>query len=311
MTLTAEVVSSSVLSTLPPEPRGGTVHSVYRHATNILCRDMTWLCLHPQGVPLHPYSIQVGLKPEGLWADEFLGTSVREEAEVSRTHIDLGRGRLTVVLEGAGVWESKLNPFETLSEAEPYRALDTLDELVEGIHVESPFLAVLTGKAKRPPELGEAAFSAVHLEAARVIRQMEISWTSASLEGMLRAARRAVGMGFGLTPSGDDFLTGMLAASYCFAFHDEFRMKVFEAMRPLIHRTSLPSFFMLKAALHGLYPEPVATLLSALGHGDSPRLRAAFDRLVHAGATSGQDLLAGILCWLRIATSCGAAHAAY
>jgi hypothetical protein len=60
MTVDAQLASSGVLSCLGQKPRSGCVHSSFAHTVNILCPDMTWICLHPTAVPMHPFSVRLG-----------------------------------------------------------------------------------------------------------------------------------------------------------------------------------------------------------------------------------------------------------
>jgi hypothetical protein len=150
--------------------------------------------------------------------------------------------------------------------------------------------------------------------AARVgvaVDMMESAWRLRCVEPVLKGVKQLVGLGIGLTPSGDDFLIGFVGAAYFFAHADDFRKAVFEGMRPLVHRTNLPSFFMLKAALGGSYPGPLSDFLHAIETGSAARVRSAAKCLTGLGATSGQDMLAGVLSWLHVSSTCGAADAAH
>jgi hypothetical protein len=310
MSLRAETISSSLESLLKIRPRRGRVHSCYSRTVNILCDDMTWTCLHPPEVPLHPYSVRIGPYERSHTGGDFLDASRQEAAEISHSMIDLGQGRVRISLEGAGVWDSSLTPLTRAPEAELGDSLVSLDALLEGVDVESPFLDVLT--VRNAGESGDGSVSSVMIaRAAAVMGKTEDAWKARLLDGTLEAMTHIVGLGFGLTPSGDDFLVGLLGASHFFAYDDNFRKAVFSTMQSLIHRTSLPSFFMLKAALEGRYPEPLAGLLHSLACRDLYQLRRALDCLFSVGAMSGQDLLAGVLFYLRISAICGVAHAAH
>jgi hypothetical protein len=165
----------------------------------------------------------------------------------------------------------------------------------------------------------------VRAQADRAVFDIETGLRLQSITHLLRGVRRIVGMGLGVTPSGDDFLTGLIAAYYFFANDDDFRQRLFVGAGSLIDRTTLPAFFMLKAALKGLCPEPLAGLLYALsnfdasrhvsqgsyaGYGDLARLKGAIENLTACGATSGRDMLAGVMSWLRASADCECAYAA-
>jgi hypothetical protein len=128
---------------------------------------------------------------------------------------------------------------------------------------------------------------------------------------LLDAARRAIGLGSGFTPSGDDFLTGLLAALRCFAPGQGSFQQVMLDIRRLIHRTTLPSFFMLKAALDGCYPEYLARVLESLSSGRPERVGSSLRLLLGTGATSGEDMLAGLIVYMKAASRIGYTHAAH
>jgi len=119
--------------------------------------------------------------------------------------------------------------------------------------------------------------------------------------GDARGLASLVGLGVGLTPSGDDVLLGALAAldlvSACSPVAMPLRRELVAALPvPLEARTTRLSAQMLRAAADGLYAEPVLDLLHVLADdGTSPapveRAAAALARLGHR---SGRDTLLGI-----------------
>ncbi|WP_171046330.1 oxamate carbamoyltransferase subunit AllH family protein [Lentibacillus cibarius] len=99
---------------------------------------------------------------------------------------------------------------------------------------------------------------------------------------------RFVGLGIGLTPSGDDFLTGLLATWQYFAFP---LYKDFEPNQAdLKGRTTDVSYFMLKHCLEGQVNEALLALLENLDGDPTPQLR----QLLAIGSTSGTDMLVGV-----------------
>ncbi|MCP3993907.1 MAG: DUF2877 domain-containing protein [bacterium] len=121
-----------------------------------------------------------------------------------------------------------------------------------------------------------------------------------SAGGVLHSARALLGKGPGLTPEGDDFIAGALAATRLLA----------EAMRrertiamvagisvPLARlaevRTTAFSASLIQSALRGQVAEPAGSLLRAMtGRGD---VAAAHLGLIRVGHTSGPALAAGMV----------------
>jgi hypothetical protein len=307
MTVKATRASSLVLSNLDGRPRQGRVHSCYRRTVNVLCDDMTWLSLHPPDVPLDAYCIAVdaGSSPCG---DGFLGARPGERASVSHDWITLGDDGASIDLADTAVWQSGLDPVGDLDPADVVRIGRTLKELVGGMPTESWFLGVM-GRRRRTRE-GSIEL-VMRGKILRALSQLKDSWISGGLGRTLEAMEWIMGFGPGLTPAGDDFLTGFLGASYCLAHDDRFREAVFCNIASPLGRTSLPAFFMLKAALAGHYPEPLANVLRSLTGGDTEVLRAAVEGLSGLGSTSGDDMLAGILAWFEAAGLSGVTHEAH
>lgn len=111
-----------------------------------------------------------------------------------------------------------------------------------------------------------------------------------------------LGVGPGLTPSGDDFLAGALAAlkwqdtvtSFGSLLTDEVRV---EAPK----RTNRISVALLRYASEGVLYAPAMKLGHALGRGSTEDVRAATRHLLDLGANSGADTATGILAGLLIA----------
>jgi hypothetical protein len=306
MTFRATRASSLVLSTLTSRLRRGRVHSSFRRTVNVLCDDMTWLSLHPPEVPLHAYCIAV----EGWDSIDdggFLGARAGASATVSDSSIMLGEDGASIDLEHTEVWQSRLEHVYGLDPARITEMSRDLSRLIAGRPTESWFLSVVDGQRRPVRKPLEAMMRA---KIAATVVQLQDSWISGGLERALEAMERIVGLGTGLTPSGDDFLTGFLGASYCFAYEDRFRAAVFSNMASPLGRTSMPAFFMLKAALVGHYPEPLSNLLRMLARGGIETVKLAVDRLNGLGATSGHDMLAGVLAWFQAAGLCGVTYEA-
>jgi len=96
-----------------------------------------------------------------------------------------------------------------------------------------------------------------------------------------------VGSGTGLTPYGDDVLCGWLAMHRAAGVATP---AVDEAVRSLLHRTTLLSATLLDCALHGEVLPEFADWVRALG---TPDEAAATARLEAVGHSSGRGLLAG------------------
>ncbi len=111
-----------------------------------------------------------------------------------------------------------------------------------------------------------------------------------------------IGLGYGLTPSGDDFVCGMLYA-FCRYGSVVSDAKVYREMLSLaveehLSMTNEVSAMYLRCALDGGYFEVVEGVFDALSNADgieTEMLRYAVGRLISVGASSGSDILCGML----------------
>jgi len=311
MILQAQTISSLVCDELNHGPASGSVHSVFAGTVNIACGRSIWLSLHAPGTPLHPYAVVLG-KGAGSNREEcptgggaflgasaggaFLGASRGERVDVEGGEIAVGGGRAIIRLAGAEVWRPEVGRLDAGLRGDADGLLETLLEGLRNDDMASPFL--------NASGTGEVESALIH-KCLRIRAGLARSWRRGDVSEAARIMQSAVGLGSGLTPSGDDFLTGFLGAAHMFAYGSG---AADDARRHLcIERsmTTLTSYFMLRGALHGLLPEPLSSLLGAIACGRPGPIRRSVERLVRLGSTSGQDMLAGVVCYLEAARAAG------
>lgn len=129
--------------------------------------------------------------------------------------------------------------------------------------------------------------------------------TRAFLTGSLSPAQGAVnflvGRGMGLTPSGDDFLSGLL---YGLALYGQFQYDYGISFRDFILaaiqlRSTSISANLADCAASGEVDERIYTAVDYLINGESS-LQTAVDGILSWGSSSGVDTLAGFLIGLKI-----------
>lgn len=117
----------------------------------------------------------------------------------------------------------------------------------------------------------------------------------------VHGARPLIGLGPGLTPSGDDVLAGIEAALRSVGHP----LGGFLAahLRDIEERTTTISAALLRHAADGEFAERIGAVTAAFLDGSDDELPRAIERAVAWGATSGSDTLHGILVGLDAATS--------
>lgn len=299
MILQAQTVSSLIEKELSSARASGSVHSVFAGTVNILCGRRTWLCVHAAGTPLHPYAVVV--EPErgrvAQGGPAFLGASGGEVVNIAGEEIALGGGRVVIRIAGAEIWDAKPGRPDGGRPGDPAALLAMIRESSAGHEPASPFL-------KAAGSSGEAE-SALIDKCRRIRAGLAESWGRGDVRKSALVMRSAVGLGSGLTPSGDDFLAGFLGAAHMFAYGSAAAGEACSRLRIETSATTLISYFMLRGALRGLLPEPLSSLLRAMAGGDGWQVRESVVRLLGLGSTSGQDMLAGVICYMEAARTAG------
>ncbi len=114
-----------------------------------------------------------------------------------------------------------------------------------------------------------------------------------------------IGLGIGLTPSGDDLLTGYMAGLWCAARRESKRLYFLsmfcEAVLKLSERTNDISRTYLYHATRGHVSSRLVDLASAICSGaDLNHVRACTDAAMQMGHTSGMETVTGLLFGLGV-----------
>ena len=122
------------------------------------------------------------------------------------------------------------------------------------------------------------------------------SATAATQEGI----RLLAGCGFGLTPSGDDFIAGMLIGlNVVQLLTGRSRRTLAKRLLAAAEGDNLLSNSFLALAHSGRVTEPMQAFVSALASRASADLARHTRRVMAAGETSGADLLTGFVMTVK------------
>jgi hypothetical protein len=238
-----------------------------------------------------------GVESPGVSAPPLLGAFAGEGVRLTGTEIVLGDGRVTIRLEGAELWNPQPLTVGRARRTQARHAAGLIRDWLEGEEIISPFLRATPGAVSVEGALGRRC--------AAIRHDLAEAWRLGDAARAALAMTGAVGLGTGLTPSGDDFLTGFLGAARLSGYGNGLRRQLSPHLHIDKSVTTMPSFFMLKGALAGFLPEPLSCLLGAVADEDPHRARHWAGRLAGLGATSGQDMLAGVICCLEATAAAG------
>lgn len=266
-------------------PRIAAVHSVHTSVVNIRCGDALIALAH-QRLDDAPWTVRIANRDWPALA----ASRVDDAVALSPGRIMVGRASGAVRIGLAPEAARRLMPAEgTPAPAALRRALEILSA------IPSPTAATSFGA------LAADALAAGIRRLRVSARQLLDAPSPEAADAVARSAGRLIGLGEGLTPSGDDVLTGLAFV----AAHPGF------ALRPLLSPlrtvaaaaeagTTLLSAITLRAAVDGRARARMHDLLLALIGADETDLRDAVVRTAAIGHTSGYDILTGIRLGLEL-----------
>lgn len=186
-------------------------------------------------------------------------------------------GPLQVAVQQAAVWSPDLPALHPISP-------DALLWLHEPTTQYSP----------SPLHIGVGALGE---RAQQGVAAIQIGFTQGDFDQVRTGVTRLAGLGPGLTPAGDDFLVGLLAAFHaCRLRLQEDQPNVCRLIAQIAAaQTTQLSAQWLRCAGQGHFGEAWHTLMNALNRNDRLTITTAAHRILTTGATSGVDAMNGFL----------------
>jgi len=279
---------------IPRTDFDATVHSAFKSAVN--------LCLTSGNKLLTLVASSDADLPQGIRVDtpnNFSFEIFQAGEQVTCRDDTLRLNSLTVELRGARRWKCDLpalqadltNPAAAVALKCAWRTLNKRQALLGAeIIAENLFSLNETIQTGVPPKAGEA------------MRNLFKSTRRYDLISTL-SVRALIGLGSGLTPSGDDLLVGYLTGLWCAVRNKSERMKFVSNLgKAIIHhsqQTNDISRAYLYHASHGQVSSRLANLAMAICRGeDSDRILTTIESAVRVGHTSGMDAVTGLLIGL-------------
>jgi hypothetical protein len=248
-----------------------------------------------EGLPMHRRCVQGSFRSDSIWTGQSFFTQV--------PFLRIA-GELTIDLDQATEWKPfgvRPKPTEPLTRVNlsVRRLLEMISkfENAKGIGQMIPLISALVNHSEFPnfdqmPLLARARSSILGL--GRACSKLD-------MKEVTQRGKELVGLGPGLTPSGDDFLGGLLftAHSLKMTYPKDFDWEE-EPVAALIdwaHTQTHPiSHAILRDHALGHGPEPLHEVVASLLNGeDLDRTMKGVRRLLGIGDTSGWDILAGML----------------
>ena len=257
------------------------VHSVFARAINLRTEEdslITLLCA--QSYQNLPDALRVALP--GCWDWRHV-TTIAEPLHLTGGRVQARR--FSVELDAAAVWQPQMKGNSLALEMFPItqRHFSTLASQLLLFCLEHEVESALCWQGRESVCPG--------LQPQERAEQLE------------RQIPQLMGYGKGLTPDGDDYLLGYLAALWPWqlpASLADHRHRLQQRITQYLHQTTDISRHYLSRALHGHFSQPICHLLEQLTQDASPTtIIACAEDVMQFGATSGVDCLAGFLHGMR------------
>jgi hypothetical protein len=271
----ASSVSSSLLATLPSSELALLCLSRHDHACNFQSSNGLIVALVTTEHGNGPFHIVL---PNRLPPTLINNDDIQAQWRPGKLFI----GSLQISLQQATTWQPDLPVLYHLS-------VNALSSLHEEFH-------------QQPPSLLHSRATAFYARAQQGIDALRAGFLQEDNAKLQAGTRYLAGLGPGLTPAGDDFLVGLLAAMVAC------RLQIDEGLPPrcqllaqtaVTHTTRLSAQW-LRCAGQGYFGEAWHHLITALNGNTNAAITTAAHRILTTGATSGVDAMSGFLFGINL-----------
>lgn len=230
-----------------------------------------------------PFNILVAVPPAARGFTD-LGVTIGQHWTRTSDRRLQGTG-LTIATDGAAAWM-------------PRRPPSRLDQrrLIEGCRILRQSASVLypeDGLSRLALFADASPLSATERAAVLPLRALRGTMTSGGAD-VDDAAIGLLGLGPGLTPSGDDLLAGAFLTWHWLGERRAMFL-IHSLLAAAADRTTPISLAYLRAAAEGFGAAPIHALLDAVGEGHAGRITEALDAVSAIGHCSGWDAVGGIV----------------
>ena len=265
--------SASSLDTNLPLRFEGKVHSIFSKALNIKIEENELISIVAAEKLNGPNRILVELPKN----KDLVALEIKQGMKVigNGQEVRIDGGRLSISLERAERWSPEVKKEKRILNSQVKNNLSFLQKS----------LSVEKDENKVSQELKVR------------IQKLAKSIEEENLSKVPKDIKRLISFGEGLTPSGDDFLVGLIASLH---FLSNLKLKhLLNKIKRIINlekeKTTFLSGKFLEYACQGRFPETILNLIEAIFSGNREEVRETARRCLDFGATSGRDTLLGVV----------------
>lgn len=288
-------ISQSVYPLLQENSRG-KVFSVHKNVINLLINNQI-ISIQTNLLPRTPLALKI--ENSNI---NFFNLNIKAEDHVFLHQDSLVINQFVFMITHSEKWDSYLN--------DPVFDVSSIDKNKLNVLYKA---LKLFGKNEGLGELGtyylshmrdDKTLNSLSQEANSILKRMSDSFVIGNVKESANCGTALLGMGIGLTPSGDDFIIGLLSVLQLFkpknktiiAFHNALKTSIINSS----HKTTTISKGFLISACRGEFGEVFHKFYQAFSSEDDEQIFLKSIDFMKIGHSSGTDSLAGIAYGLVI-----------
>ena len=288
---------ATLLSRKTMEGKVGTVHSIFSKVINFMSEDnKTIFSLALDDVIQSPMMMKIN---DNCIFSEMKATLKPSDQIYLVDYKTVKIAGFLCEFSQANEWERDIKSLSHLHNLSNEYVLEDLNQLTLTLGKDSGLLTAYK-KINATGFIGGCKDKSIYVEPfLKNLIDLERATRERNLNRIYETSLRFVGLGVGLTPSGDDFLLGCLAAwQYLQSpIYSVFEKRKEDWLAKAKIGTTALSYFMLESGMKGSINNALYALIEAISK-KQPLFRS-FKNMLSIGSTSGTDMLIGVCFALR------------
>lgn len=296
MTMDASHISRDLYDWMQNKEQYGEIHSIFKSSINIINEDGKLIPILVSSKPMSPFSIRL----ESGFNFENLGIKIGEKGLFTKKTFK--SKNINISYEKSLIWDNRIDLTTNM---------DTLENIEYKLNITKEFIENMGNKNGIynlmqfiPGNIFGSNKGDIEDQSQLFIKERFINliegFTNYDIKMINNFSKKVIGFGPGLTPSMDDFISGMMIANLYIShflqlsIENAYKLNE-EIVKDIENMTTLVSKDMLKAASIGEVNEDIRNLMIALiGTSTNQNLYDILARVISFGHSSGTDILCGI-----------------
>lgn len=287
-------ISNDFFKWIQESEKKGEIHSIFKSTVNILSEDGKFIPIVINDKPMSPFSLKLDKIIDFKDMDIMIGD------KVIFTKNYLKGDNITIRYDNAITWDNSIDLDQQL---------DSLEDVKLKLNIIKEYIREKGNKDGIFRLMQFIPFDLYNgndhiLDSSQIfIKERFENFVKAFINNNIKEintlSKKIIGFGPGLTPSMDDFLSGMMIANLYISHYLKFNIKqAYEINHQIVNtienKTTRVSEEMLKQSSIGEANEDLKSLVVSIISINNNILENQIDRVINFGHSSGTDILCGI-----------------